>query len=122
MRKFRVWLEDRRSDEVRDAIISKIRVDMGVDDDDEIAQMKTADLSTDAKEQLLKIGPVMDMIGPARIDQIKDFMSRSNTTVGTLIDKINNTQIAPVPSTQMTPPETNPAMLPQQSQNLGTGI
>ena len=118
-KKFTVWLEDRQANEIRDAVVSKIRADMGIDDEDEISQMKTADLSSDAQEQILKLGPVMDKVNPAQVDQIKDFMSKPDTTVGTLIDRINTANI----ETPAAPPlETNPAVLPQQSQNLGQGI
>jgi len=119
MKHFIIWLEDRQANEIRDAVISKLRSDMGIDDDDEITQMKTADLSSDAQEEILKIGSVMDKIDPTQADAIKDFMSKSDTTVGTLIDRINSSK----PNAPMAePPDSNPAIQPQQSQNLGQGI
>lgn len=119
-KKFRIWLEDRQATEVRDAIVSKIKADMGIEDDDDVLQMKTADLSSDALDQMLKLGPVMDKIDPSQADQLKDFMGKADTTVGTFIDRINTTK----PQTPMAPPppDSNPAIQPQQSQNLGQGI
>lgn len=119
MKSFSLWVESRQAEEIKDAIVSKLRSDMGLTDDDEILQLKTADLSSDAKEQILKLGPVQDRIDPSKTDQVRDLMDHPDTTVGTLIDNINGDQMAPQPKFGQQKLDTNPAMQPQQSQNLG---
>lgn len=102
---------------VRDAIVSKIRSEIGGGDDDEVLQMKPVEFSDKMKQDLLKLGPVMDLVDEDKKDQILDLMNQDDTTVGTLINQI-------VGGSEEEPsftPETNPATMPQQFQNFPTG-
>lgn len=123
MKRFRIWLEKRNEAVVRDAIVSKVRSDLGGGDDEEVLQMRTSELSEEMQRELLKLGPVMDVIDDSQVPQLMDFMRQSDSTIGTLIEKILGEQANLSPEPESLPPETNPAMAPQQTQNfpIGTG-
>ena len=121
MKTFTAWLEQRNEEVVRDAIVSKVRSDLGGGDDDEVLQMRTSELSDEMRRELLKLGPVMDMIDTSQTDQLLDFMQQGDSTIGTLIDKISGGEANLQPEPESLPPETNPAVAPQQSQNFPTG-
>jgi len=121
MKRFTVWMEQRNEAVVRDAIVSKVRSDLGGGDDDEVLQMRTTELSSEMQRELLKLGPVMDLVDDSQIDQLMDFMRQEDTTVGTLVEKILGGGPNPTPEPESLPPETNPAMAPQQVQSTPTG-
>jgi len=120
MKKFRIWLEQRNEFVVRDAIVSKIRSDLGVGDEDEIIDMKTKELSDEMQRELLKLGPVMDVVDSGQTEDIITFMKKGDTTVGLLIQRVIGGKPAETPP-EAQPPESNPATRPQQSQNFPTG-
>ena len=125
MKKFSIWLEQRNEEAVKEAIVSKIRSDMGGGDDDEILQMRTEEMSEGFHQELLKLAPVMNAIDPSQNNQFIDFMKQPDTTVGALIAKITNDnsyeEPEPAPEPETLPPETNPAVMPQQNKNFPTG-
>lgn len=114
-------MEQRNEAVVRDAIVSKIRSDVGGGDDDEVLQMKTSELSNEIQRELLKLGPVMDAVDDSQREAIMDLMRQGDTTVGSLIEKIVGDGANPQPEPVSLPPETNPAVAPQQMQNFPTG-
>ena len=122
MKKFNIWVEQRETEAIKDAIVSKIRSDLGGgDDDDGVMQMKTSELSPEMVRELLKLGPVMDRVDNSQSDQWLDFAQQDDTTVGMLINKIAGGGAEPQPDQETLPPEANPATTPQQSQNFPTG-
>lgn len=120
MKRFSVWLEDKKSEEIRDAIVSRVRSDLGAGDDDEVLQFRTSQLSPEVQEELLKLGSVRDQVEPDKLDQLKELMQQSDTTIATLIDQIVG-GIPAQPEQETQPPQAAPEMTPPQAQNFPTG-
>lgn len=124
MKKFSIWIEQRNEEEVRNAVIAKVRTDLGGgEDDDEILQMNTSEMSDEMQQELLRLAPVANEIDYSQQEEMADFLKQPDTTVGSFLEKIvhGDQESRPTPEPETLPPTNNPAMTPQQSQNFPAG-